>query len=487
MNRKRIVCMLFFAILSPFLPVSLAFAAPPSFSLPQPTIETLSSGMKVIWFINDKLPLVDLALIVRSGSRHNLPGKSGTAQLLVNTLDRGSTQHSALEIARSIETLGANRLISVEEENFSVSLHGLAIDAAPLLSQLAEISLHATFPESEVQKQREQMVDALGHIPDYPPSLASLLFQRLMNANSPYPLGHIASLQELKTLTRQDLLRYHQTHFRSSNALLLVLGRIAKDSFRNQIESEFKLWPNTPLPAELLVSAPKAYPFTALAKERKLKPKTAYFINSPSANQTVVTIGLPVASPQTAEHASVVLLNVILGELFNSRLNSIIRDQMGLTYSIQSSLQYEREFTTLEINASTQASNTPVLINKIYEILESFSKGEVADSEIQTAKTYLSGSFPVNHSTLESIATRWMGSYLLDLPSDYLQLLIPKILALTPEQIRKDSHKIFYWNPKTWTCVGAGPRKEIEKSIVKTPLNRKWLSSNRWVRFEELL
>src|SRR5947209_3980811 len=86
---------------------ALTVTASASVKLPVPELETLPNGLQVAWFLNDQLPVIDLALLVKSGTRDDASGKSGTAELLSNVLDRGAGGLSAQQIARAVEMLGA--------------------------------------------------------------------------------------------------------------------------------------------------------------------------------------------------------------------------------------------------------------------------------------------------------------------------------------------------------------------------------------------
>src|SRR5689334_4237909 len=109
--------------------------------LPLPELETLPSGLQIAWFVSDQLPVVDLSLVVKGGHRDDPQGKSGTSELLMATLDRGSRGKSAQQIAHSSEMLGASRYVSANDDTMTVGIHGLAPDAEALLGILKDLAL----------------------------------------------------------------------------------------------------------------------------------------------------------------------------------------------------------------------------------------------------------------------------------------------------------------------------------------------------------
>ena len=135
--------------------------------LPLPEIETLPNGLTVVWFLSDKIPVTDLALVIKSGFRDDPVGKTGVAELLANALDRGAAGLSAQQIAKSVEELGATRYISSDEETFTLGMHGLAPDADALLDILAKIALQPDFVPAELTREQDLLLDRWNHLADY--------------------------------------------------------------------------------------------------------------------------------------------------------------------------------------------------------------------------------------------------------------------------------------------------------------------------------
>src|SRR5262249_48110361 len=140
----------------------------------------------------------------------DLSGKSGTSELVGALLDRGNAGMSAQTLARAVEVLGASRYSSVDEDTFSVGMHGLAPDATALLELMAKMALHPDFPEAEVKREHDRLVDRWHHVPDYGESLVSLAFRRQLTAGTSYNRGGFVSVKEFESVGRQDLIDYHR-------------------------------------------------------------------------------------------------------------------------------------------------------------------------------------------------------------------------------------------------------------------------------------
>lgn len=454
MNRSRMNFLLFvisFAgAMSPFVEADT--------QLPVPEIETLSNGLQVAWFLNDKLPVVDIALTIKSGYRDDQAGKSGTAALLSAVLDRGAAGMSAQQIAHSIEVLGASRYLSAEDDTFNAGVHGLAPDATTLIDLLSKIVLHPNFDSVEVKREHERLVDRWKHLGDYSESLATLTYQRVLAAGSSYGRGSFLSVGEFNHVTRDDLMTYYKRNFTPKNAVLMIVGRVNQPEFRKLVEDKFgnpEVWQG---------NAP-ARNWKPFADRRLPKPSkgSVIVVDRPDLTQAQIQIGFKAPLIQSPDHYSLVVANALLGEYFDSRLNSLIRDQLGLTYSIASSFSYSRDFASLTISTATRTESTGELIAKTFDVLRGMKKGPIPDTEVRMAKEYLIGGFPLQTSTLGAVASRWLAGFVFDLGPNYLNEYGPKVNAIQAKDVARVVAKDFDIDHAV--VVIAGNAKEIEKSL----------------------
>lgn len=428
--------------------------------LPSPEIETLPNGLKVAWFLNPSLPLMDVAVLVQSGYRDDEPGRSGTAQLLSILLDRGAGGQSAEQIARSIEKLGATRYIAADEDTFTLGAHGLATDSIPLLEYLQKVLLSPNLLKEEFDREKSRVIDYWSHLGDMAESLVALAYFRTVSSGSSYARGSVHSVQEFKKITPEDIRVFHQKHFVPKNCVLMVVGQVNKAQFREKIFEVFKNW-NGDTPARVWKSYKN--PLFQLSAGTK-----GFIVDRKDLSQAQIRIGFEAAPLKIPEHYSLVIANALLGEYFNSRLNSIVRDQLALTYGIGSSFSYSRDFSSFTISSSTRNEMVGPLIVKAIEIFKEVASGKIQENEISMAKDYLIGSFPLSTDTLNSVASRWLAGYVYDLGPEYLNEFISKVSATTLPEVIQAVRK--YWNGKTPVIVIAGDTGKIEGSLKKSGL-----------------
>jgi zinc protease len=440
--------------------VSAAYAG--DYKLPVPEIETLPNGLKLVWFRNDSLPVIDLTLLVRSGYRDDLKGKSGTAELLASALDRGAAGISAQDIAHQVENLGASRYISADEDSFTLGMHGLAQDEAVLLDLLGKITTKPDLAPTEVAREKDRILDRWKHVPDYGETLVGLAYSRIVASGTTYGRGSILSAEEFTKVGHDDVVDFHKKHFVPGNSILVVVGRVNPAEFRPLITKAFGDWSGA-----VPVKKSERYADRRISAERG----ELLVVERPSLTQAQVRIGFKAPLIQAPEHYALVVANALLGEYFNSRLNSLIRDKLALTYSIQSQFSYAKDFASFTISSATRNESVGQLIHKTMEVLSELKKGPIPQDEVSMAKDYLKGGFPLGTSTLGAVAARWLGGYLFDLGPEYLNEYVPKVSAIGSEDVLKAVAKDFPLEQAT--IVVAGDVAEIKKSLEGVKLNRR--------------
>lgn len=441
-----------------------AMGAEPA-KLKPPIVETLPNGLEVAWFPDPKVPLVDIGLFFWSGSVDDAANKSGTAQLLSSCLFRGAAGMTAQELAHATEKLGASRYSTSNEDDLALGFHGLSDDAPELLALLAKVAIKPDFPEKEVEEQKARTVDRWRHIGDYGDAAAELAFSRRMMAGSPYGRGSILSIAEYKKLNRNDLVAFHKEYFRPRNAILLISGRADPEKLRPIILREFGSdtgsWQGS-LPAPENSRASHAEPRIAQVKERVL------LIHRPNLNQASVRLGFHAPLLNSPDHYPLFVLNALLGQHFGSRLNTLLRDKLGLTYSIGSSFSFERELTVFSISSNTRNESAAELIAKTLDVLKDLKAGNVSADEVAVAKEYLVGTFAIASASPSSSVSRWLSGKQFSMGPDYLNEFIPKIRAVTPEQVIAAAKA--HLKPETAWITVAGDITVLEKDLSKRKL-----------------
>jgi predicted Zn-dependent peptidase len=444
------------------LPLLFAFLAPnahaapdlKAFRLPLPTVEKLPNGLTVAWFVDDKLPVVDLALLVQTGTRSDPKGKSGTVEMTARMLERGAHGLSAEDMAHRVESLGASGFASADEEGITVGMHGLSQDADSLLELVAWIAREPNFFPTEFRRERALLGESWRHLTDSAESVAGYVFGKTILNGTVYERGTLDDAKKLSRVKVRDVRAFHRANFVPPNSVLVVVGRVDRPAFRDRIVSLFGSWRG---------KSPKKADFPVKNPRYTVKNGEILIVDMPGLPQAQVRLGFRIPGVRSRKRYALEVANALLGEYFNSRLNLIVRDRLGLAYGIQSSLTYFKESAFFSVGSATAAPNIGRLLAETIHQLRLLKAADVLEEEIKTSKDYLIGGFPLSVSTLGEVATRWLNGYSFQLGPDYLNEFMPKVSAVTRECVVEAVDEAFHLD--RLVIVIAGDAKQVEKSL----------------------
>ena len=458
MIRAIVVCIVSLALLTTVLAQQRpdrshppATGAAPQIHLPPIQKRTLSNGVPV-WIVEShEVPLVQVNLVVMAGNGDDPTGLFGLANLTAAMLDEGAGNRSALELADSVEFLGASLSTTSTFDSSSVRLNvpvGRLPEALPLM---ADVVLRPAFPEKELNRLREERLTALLQARDDAPSVATAAFARtVFGPAHRYGAGATGTEASLKAFTPQTLRDFHAAMYQPANAMFIVVGDVTATAVLPQIEKSFSSWrgrgsvtrPSLPQPPPL---------------ENKV-----VIVDMPSAAQSQIRIGGVGVPRSTPEYFPLVVLNTILGGSFTSRLNQNLREQHGYSYSVSSRFDMRRTAGPFLAGGGVQTDKTAEGLKEFFNELNGISK-PVGAEELQKAKSYITLGYPSDFETIGDLSARLEEMAVYNLPADYFDRYIPNIQAVTADAVMKAAAT--YIQPGKFVTVVAGDRKVIEPGI----------------------
>jgi zinc protease len=423
--------------------------------LPRPELETLPNGLQVVWFLNDRLPLIDFSLVVQSGYRDDSKGKSGALELLLALLNR-STEGRLLQ---TIEKLGGTYALSADGDQFGASVHGLSSDADSLLEVLGKWILKLDFSQGEVQREKIRLLDRLGGIQKENGVLLEIAYRRVLMSGTPYGRGSFSSQMEFAQIQREDVLQFYRRFFTPKNSFLMVVGRGNKNNLKDKILSVFGTWkgekPKTTL---------ENYTDPRLEKKIQSSKKPAILVvDVPHSAQSQLKLGFSIPPIESSEHFALLVANAALGGAFTSRLNVQIREQLALSSAISSTLAFQKGFADFTLAAAIQNEKSGLLVKTLLNALSEFRETRLNEADVESAKDYLIGRFSLNHSSLDVIASRWISGYSLGLDPKYLNSFIENLRKVKSQEVQSVLKK--YFSVDRGTIVVVGDSKKIRKSL----------------------
>lgn len=395
---------------------------------------TLSNGARVLFVENHSIPIVDISVEFDAGARRDPLNKSGTAALTNAMLARGvreaaSTTEVAPEPALSeaqisdgFADIAAQRSGDAGSDRASASLRSLSSraerDAGVAL--LARVLAHPAFPEDLLARDKARTIAAIREDDTKPESIGSKAFWRLLYGTHPY--AEHETVASVESITRDDLVAFHATHYVANRAIVAMIGDITR------MEADA-------IARQLTVRLPQGAPLAVLPAVETLPPREQRIAHP--ASQAHILTGVPAIARGDADYFPLLVGNYTLGGGgFVSRLTREVREKRGLSYSVYSYFNPLAQPGPFQAGLQTQKGQADEALSVVRDTIANFLREGPTAQELKAAKDNLIGGFPLridnNRKILDNIAA--IGFY--GLPLNYLDTWTDNVKKVTVADIK---------------------------------------------------
>lgn len=400
-------------------------AAPREARLPQPVEKTLGNGLRVIVVPKHELPLVAASLMVKSGGAADPRGREGLAQLTATVLTQGTKTRTAQEISRGVEALGATLESEASWDATSVDISVMSSNLPKAMTYVADVVRNPIFADAELERERAQSIDALQASLAQPRMLAGAIASRLIFGDAPYGANLEGTPASLPTIRREDLVKFHRTHFRPENSVLVLAGDVKSEDAFALAQSLFGSWKGTG-------AAPKK-----VTQKSELPKSRVVVIDMPDAGQAAVVAGRPGIRRGDPAFYRAIVLNSVVGAGYSSRLNQEIRIKRGLSYGAGSSFESRATAGPFTARVETKNESAAEVAGIIVAELNRLSTADVPETELTPRKAAIIGGFAQSLETTSGIVGRISALALYGLPLTDINRYISSVQAVTAEDVRK--------------------------------------------------
>ena len=438
--------------------VTPAFGPDHSFQVPPIASSALPNGLRVYVVERPDLPKVVVSLNVRAGSVQDDPGKSGTANLVVATIDRGTGGRRALAIEEAFGDLGTTLGGAAGREFSSLSFDVLRKNLDAALGLLADVVLHPVFPGAEFERERNLQLDSLRQEESNPSALAGRL-RMLVAFGKDHPYGRPSRglPSSVASITRADVAAFHRQHWVPDGAAIIFAGAITPREAERLVRRHLGRWRGT------RTAAP--------AFEEHLQPFRGRTVlaHRPDSAQTVVAQVMRVPGRSTPDYHALRLADAVWGGGgFMTRLNLNLREDKGYSYGVFSGLALMTHAGVWNSTGSVQTDKTRESVEELTKELEGLAGAKpITEEELQRAKATRLRGYAQQFESLARIAGQVAELWLYDLPLDTLERELTAIGTLTLEEVNAAARR--YARPEASTMVLVGDRHAIEPQLNRDP------------------
>lgn len=440
----------------PVDPAELAKYLPPATSAtdsgkqPLPEEFTLSNGLRVLLLGDRNLPTINLSGQINAGTEFDGNQKAGLANLTANNLMNGTQTKNALDLAKTLEDRGADLNFSASREGVSISGQGLSANLPILIQTLADVLKNATFPADQLELSRQRALTSLKVQLDDPRGLGRQLFQQAIYPEN-HPFHSFPTADSLKSITRDDLLGFYQTHYRPDNTTIALVGDFEAVKVKALLNQVFGKWQATGKPPVLqIASVPLPQTLTRLNKV------------IPGKSEAVTYIGYNGISRKDPRFYAALVLNQIFGgDTLSSRLGTEVRDRQGLTYGIYSGFAAGINPGPFLIQMQTAPGDTQKAIASTLALLKQLREQGVTEAEFNAAKRSITNSYPVDLANPSDVSSIILDNAVLGLSRSEIRDFPQRIQAVTMAQTQQAIEDLI--KPENLVIVTTGPEDSVPK------------------------
>jgi zinc protease len=405
----------------------------------------LHNGLVLLVSEEHSLPFVTLQLLIDSGSSKDPSGEEGLSHLTAKALLLGTSKRTVNAINEELDFMGASLSSSSGRDYATLNLRILKKDLDKGLDLFMDVLTQPTFPEEEIKREVEKTLAAIQSEEDQPEEVAEKAFQKTLFLNSPYAHPVEGTKESVPKLTKEWVNRFYRSYYHSNNAILTVVGDTTEDEMKSKLLPFLTKWPTPKTPR---------IPFiTTFEKEQKTVK-----INRPITQANII-LGHYGVSRDNPDYYALTVMNYILGGGgFSSRLVEEIRNKRGLAYSVASFFDPGKYPGSFQIALQTKNSSAREAIALSLQQMERIRKEVVSEKELEEAKKYLIGSFPMRLNTQGKLVNFLTQVEYYGLGLNYPEKYPSLIRSVTREDILRVAKR--YLHPEDYILVVVANLKE---------------------------
>jgi zinc protease len=424
-----------------------AGGAPRRFAFPPFRRLQLANGLQILAARRPRFPLVDLEILSPAGGQYEALELPGLASLHGELLDEGTGRRSALEIAARIEALGGFLSSGAGWNMAFVETGVLARHLAPGLELLADIIRSPSFEEGEIDRLRHQRQVEILRRQGQPTLLGDQAFNAAVYRGTVYGRPLIGTAQGLERAGRERLRRFYRRHVVPGGSTLIAVGDLDVDELHALAEEHLGGWTGGPPPRRPVIVPP------ALAGIE------VHLVDRPGSAQTQLQIGQAgVPRPHPDFHA-LMMWNAVFGGKFTSRINLILRERHGFTYSAQSYFTRRQGPGPFVVRSAVATGFAGDAAREVVGELRRMCEEPITEEELAETRDYLVGVFPYTLQTVGDLTKRLENLVLFDLGDDHYEHYPALFHRITREEILRVARE--HLRPENLAIVAVGPAEEL--------------------------
>ena len=400
------------------------------FEFPPVAEARLGNGMEVRLVSSVPLPVVTAMVVLKAGETASPAGQEGLAVLAGDALEGGTTRLSSRELARALEDIGASFGAATGWDSTTVAVSCLPEFLPGAMPLLAEMVRLPAFESGDFERYRAQRMATAAQRRMDPAALAADGHARFVFAEGgtyARPVGGTeASIGRIEAGHARDFVA---ARYGPSEAALVVVGDVDEGEALAVAEGGFGDWRRAVPPVPEPVASPRQ------------RARVVHVVHRAESVQSRIRVGHLGVPRSVEDYFAMIVLNLVLGGSFSSRLNLNLRERRGFTYGVRSSFAPRRGPGPFAVSTAVENAVTGAAVGEIHHEIEGLVEEGPTRDEVEAATSYLAGVFPLRLETTGQIASRIAEMTVYDLPDDYYRSYRDRVGEVTAAHVARAARR----------------------------------------------
>jgi zinc protease len=405
----------------------------------------LPNGLVLLVAERPALAIVTVKVEVAAGATADPADRAGLANLTALLLTRGTPGRTGAELDRAIEFVGGSLEGEGGRDASALSLAVLKKDFGLGLDLLAAALRRPSFPPDEFARKREEVQAAVRQGEEDPGEVADQLLRRLVFPGDPYGRPVVGTDASLARMTRADCVRFHARHYRPDRTVVAVVGDVTAEEARAAVTARLGDWRGSGSPAPV----PRPAPVAGVARTETVPRELT---------QATVLLGQATIARQDPDYYPLLLAAYVLGGSSSSRLYARVREERGLAYAIDAELAPALRGGLFVVAFQSRTARVKEVLGLVREELGRLRREPVSEEELDQAKAYLVGSFPLRMDTNAAMGTLLLRIERFGLGLDYPTRYRQAVQAVTAADLLRAVRR--HWDPAKMSLALVGNARE---------------------------
>ncbi|MGA8264917.1 MAG: pitrilysin family protein [Ignavibacteriaceae bacterium] len=428
---------------------------PPAAHFPKLQRAELSNGLKILLANRKSIPVVNFIMMIDAGYASDEFSSAGTANMAMNMLDEGTKTMDALQLSDQLQIIGATLNTGSNLDNSFINMSALKANLDPSLDLFADVILQPSFPQKELDRLIKETVVGIQREKASPITMGLRVVPGLVyGKDHPYgnPFTGSGFESTVTKLTRDEMVKFHQTWFKPNNATLVIVGDVTMNEIKPKLEKLFSNWKAGNLPKKEI-------------KEVAYQDEPVIYIMDRPGSQSSIIFGAEPAPPYgDKDNVAIEMMNRILGGMFTSRINMNLREDKHWSYGSGSTIPSARGQRPYLYYGIVQTDKTKESITEmIKEISQYVGEKPATDAEVQKVIEQNTLSLPGQWETNGRVANSLINMVSYDLADNYFDTYAGKIKSLNTKEIIDAAKRVV--KPKNLIWVVVGDKSKFEAGI----------------------